>query len=88
MGAVYLLIGLVYLMPCVFLIRYAGGIKKMSTADLAGGMEAALKHQKSFWKFLGIFMLSVLVVYFLAIAALILFFVFRFMKVGGAALTS
>jgi hypothetical protein len=85
MGVVYLVIGVFYLIPCILLIRYSGGIRRMLHSDLVGGMEAALKHQKSFWKYLGILTLSILLLYVLGIFIFILFVVLRTVRSGIAA---
>jgi len=85
MGAVYLLMGVFYLIPCILLIRYSGGIGRMLRTDLAGGMEAALKHQKSFWKYLGILTLSFIILYIVGIFIFILFVVMRTFRGGIAA---
>jgi hypothetical protein len=73
-GSIYAVLGLLYFFPALFLFRYADGIKKALTVDLVGGMEDALRNQKSFWRFLGILMLIILIVEVIAVVVLILAF--------------
>jgi hypothetical protein len=73
LGALYLLMGVVYLFPSLYLLRFASGIAAMLGRDPVGGMESALRAQKSFWKFAGIFMIVILCLYVLAILGVMLF---------------
>jgi len=50
----YVALALVYVAPGVYLARYATAIKLLKTDADAGRLEDALKHQKSFWRFVGI----------------------------------
>lgn len=73
LGALYLLMGVVYLFPSLYLLRFASGIAAMLKNDPVGGMESALRAQKSFWKFAGIFMIVILCLYVLIILGMMLF---------------
>lgn len=53
-GFFYLVMACLYIAPGVFLHRYAGAIKQLKVTGAAGALEDALKHQKSFWRFVGI----------------------------------
>jgi hypothetical protein len=71
-GCVYMLLGLVCLFPAVSLFRYADGIQKALAGDWIAGVEQALRNQKSFWTFVGVFVLIALVLQVLMIAFLVL----------------
>ena len=65
-GVVYLVMSVFYVYPALCLNRYAAAIRKAeTTADMANVVEAILQ-QKKFWKFCGIMMALVLIIYFLA----------------------
>ena len=71
-GLVYLPLGAFYVPPSLFLYRYGGAIEiflREPTMDNLGG---ALGHQKSFWRFIGIFTAAILVLYSLAIVVAVL----------------
>jgi len=76
-GCFYGLMGLICIIPSVFLYRYADGIKKALKGDLTNGIEFALKSQQSFWTFVGVLLLIVLL-----IQAAILFFLVIIMVFG------
>jgi hypothetical protein len=54
---------LLYVPPAVFLWRYAQGIEGLQGGGGHAALEFALRSQKSFWKYLGISCLVMLVVY-------------------------
>ena len=54
MALVYVLLALVYVAPGLYLSRYATAIKRLNANSTAASLEDALKHQKSFWRFVGI----------------------------------
>ncbi len=51
---VYLALAALYFVPVLLLHRYAGALKRLSSESTTQTMEKALRHQKSFWKFVGI----------------------------------
>ncbi len=53
-GLIYLVMAPVYIAPGVFLSRYATAIKFLRSNRTAEALENALKHQKSFWRYIGI----------------------------------
>ena len=67
LGALYLLIALLYFFPGLYLFQYASAIGRMLKHDQTGGMEQALQKQKSFWKFIGIMLMIILCIYAIAI---------------------
>ena len=73
-GLIYVVLGALYIIPVVFLFRYATGIQKALTMDLISGMEDALRSQKSFWRFVGILMLILLILQVVALVFVILAF--------------
>jgi len=62
MGAFYVAIGLAYVMPALYLFRYAKAIAGMQGTSVVASFEDALKQQKSYWKYYGIFLIVVIVV--------------------------
>ena len=58
--AIYLIMGLLYIFPGIFLVRYATKINALLSSPTTAALEAALVAQKSFWKFVGISVLVVL----------------------------
>lgn len=72
LGVVYIVMAAVYLMPCLFMYRYAKAIAAIPGTGQAA-LEEALKQQKSFWKFMGILMLIILCLYALIFVGSIAF---------------
>jgi hypothetical protein len=66
LGAVYLLMAALYFFPALYLLRYAGAIKRIGPANPAA-MEEALAQQASFWRFVGILTLAVTLLYAVAL---------------------
>jgi len=56
-GFLYTVIACLFWFPALYLFRYASGIKRACSCDQVGGVEDALKNQKSFWRFAGILLL-------------------------------
>lgn len=77
-GLVYVAMGAIYLIPALFLNRYASRIADLLRTNRMGDLEQALGAQKSFWKFMGILMLIGLCLYAVGIA------IFIVMGVGGS----
>lgn len=69
LGGIYVVIGLVYLAPAVFLGRTASAIKRMQSGDPTSALEDVLKNQKSFWRFAGILTLIGIVLAVLGLVA-------------------
>lgn len=71
-GVLYVLFALLYIVPSRYLSRYASAIKTaVASPSKTAAVEEALRYQKSFWKFVGIIMLVMLLLYPLAIIAAI-----------------
>nr|CAA6828852.1 MAG: Unknown protein [uncultured Thiotrichaceae bacterium] len=78
MGAFYLVLGVIYFLASLYLLRYAGSIKRAVTGMQVADLELALAQQASFWKLLGILSLISII----AIIALMAF------GIGSAVLMS
>jgi hypothetical protein len=63
MMVAYLLVGLLYFIPTMYLSRYATAINRFRQGLHVAEMETALEAQKSFWKFVGIVTLVILALY-------------------------
>ena len=51
----YMVMAILYVAPGVFLYRYANAIRDLKANSNDAALEGALKHQKSFWRYVGIF---------------------------------
>jgi hypothetical protein len=67
--AVYVVLAIVYIFPGVKLWKYASCIAMLMQTGRHEDLVAALNQQRSFWKFMGVLVLVMLVVYMLAIVA-------------------
>lgn len=74
MSLFYLFFALVGVIPSVFLHKYAGAITRAQNSGDLSDVVAALGHQKSFWKYIGVW-----VSIYLGITVLMILFAF----VGG-----
>lgn len=63
LGVAYLLFALFYIYPSVCLWRYANSIQALLSTRRTVDLETALGQQKSFWRFVGILMAFILVIY-------------------------
>jgi len=66
-GLAYLAFGALYLIPAVYLNRFAGKAKAFAQLKDMQDLEAALGAQKSFWKFVSILVLVIIGLYLLLI---------------------
>jgi len=76
MGVMYLAFAVLYIPPAIFLHRYAGAIENVKRGGGSEAVEAALDHQRSFWKFSGIMSLVGIGLFVLGILAAIIIPVF------------
>lgn len=60
-GTFYIVMALVYVAPALYLYRYAKAIAGVQGSAVMASFEDALKQQKSFWKFYGIFIIVFIV---------------------------
>lgn len=71
MGLLYIIMGVLYLFPMIYLYKYSSAIARFISLKQAFEMESALGYQKSFWKFVGIICLIMIIVAILGIIAAI-----------------
>ena len=57
---------LLYLYPAVLLAKYASAIKRFRYSRAMPDLEAALRHQRYFWRFVGIIFIVMIAVMLLA----------------------
>lgn len=70
-GVVSLAVAALYLFPCIMLLRYAGAIRGMQLGQGVDALTDALRYQKSFWRFVGVLAIVMLVLYAVMAGALI-----------------
>ena len=70
-AVIYIAFGALYLMPAIFLNRYASKIGDLVRTNRMGDLEQALAAQKSFWKFVGVLVLILLCLYAVVIVLMI-----------------
>lgn len=63
MGAVYMLMALLYIYPALCLLRYAASITAAERSGHLVHVAVALEKQKSFWRFAGILTAVILIIY-------------------------
>lgn len=68
---IYIPFALIYLVPSVYLNRYAGRIKDFEASPQLDRLDSALEAQKSFWRFVGILMVVLLVAYALILVGVL-----------------
>ncbi len=61
LGLVYLPMALLYIYPGIKLWKYGSAIGRLVSTRDGGDLDAALSEQKSFWKYMGIMMLVLIV---------------------------
>lgn len=72
MSLLYVLLGILYIFPSLYLFRYASAIgEALAAPSKSAAVENALRQQKSFWKFAGIMTLIMFLVYIPGILAAI-----------------
>ena len=70
-GLVYLPLALIYVPPSVFLLRYGRTLSAFLATGSLDSLTDAMRHQKSFWRFLGILTIIILMTYVLALVGVI-----------------
>lgn len=73
MAVGYGFVALLYIYPTVKIWKYGTSIGRLVNSRSAEDLVAALDQQRSFWKFVGILFLITIVIYILAIIALVVF---------------
>jgi hypothetical protein len=82
-GIIYLVFAVIYIFPALKLWKYANGIAALLATGSIANLEDALNQQRSFWKFIGVLMLAILVLYALAFVILLVVGGFAAMKLSG-----
>lgn len=72
MAVMYVLLGVLYFFPGLYLISYGRRIGAYMAQPSHENLNAALKSQKSFWKFVGMMVLVIFVLYVAAIVVVML----------------
>jgi hypothetical protein len=81
LGPIYVMMALLfYIVPGIFLFRYASAIKALKMTPSAPALEDALRNQKTFWRYLGIMAIVMLAIFVLAVMAAIFFAVILSMR--------
>jgi hypothetical protein len=65
--AIYFVLGMLYLVPSRHLWRFGSRIAEFSSGPTPEKLNAALAQQKSFWKFIGVAMVIMLIIYFVVL---------------------
>ena len=76
-SAFYLLLAVVYIMPVLYLFRFASRMKFAIQEMNQEALNGAFKNMKSFFRFLGIMTIAILFVYALILISVIMFSLFR-----------
>jgi hypothetical protein len=76
LGFFYLALACLYIAPGIFLHRYAAAIRQLKTTCTSSALEDVIRHQKSFWRYVGVLsavglVVSVLLVVFAIIAGVL-----------------
>ena len=79
----YALFAGIYIYPALKLWKYADNIGALLVSSSMLDLEAALSQQRSFWKFLGIMVIAIFVLYFVIVIAVIGIGGFAAMKAQG-----
>lgn len=79
----YAFFAFIYIYPAVKLWKYASHIGTLLSSGSMLDLEAALSQQRSFWKFLGIMVIVIFILYFLIIIGMVAFGGFAAMQAQG-----
>jgi len=79
-GLLYLVMAVLYIPPGIFLSRYASAIKNLESTRTSQALDNALKYQKSFWRYIGIFTVVCLVITAAVIAFSLAVVLFMFLN--------
>lgn len=80
----YALMAGLYIYPALKLWKYANNIGTLLISGTMLDLEAALGQQRSFWKFLGIMIIAIFVLYFVIVIAVVAFGGLAAMRAQGA----
>jgi hypothetical protein len=81
LGPIYVIVALLtYIVPGLFLFRYASAIKVLKLNPSSLSLEDAIKQQKTFWRYLGILAIILLCVFVLIMMAAMFFAIILSMR--------
>jgi hypothetical protein len=70
-GIMYIIMSALYFVPSLYLLRYSSAVDKFVINLMASDMELALAYQRSFWKYVGIFSIVMIIISIIGIVAAI-----------------
>lgn len=70
-GVVYVFMAAVYVLPAVFMLRFAGAIKQLTETRSMDSLDQACARSRDFWRLIGIMTLVVMGLYFVGIFAVV-----------------
>lgn len=70
-GVVYLLLAVFYVYPALKLGKYSARIRDLAAVPSEQNLVAALNEQRAFWKYIGVFTIVMLALYFVFIAFMV-----------------
>lgn len=76
-SAFYLLLAVIYFMPVLYLFRFASRMKFALREMNQEALNGAFKNMKSFFRFLGIMTIVIILVYVIILISVVLFSLFR-----------
>lgn len=79
----YALLSVIYIYPALKLWKYASQIGALLISGSMMDLESALNHQRSFWKYVGILVIAMFALYFVALIAMLAVGGFAAMKAQG-----
>ena len=71
-GAVYIVLALVYIYPALKLGKFSSRVSDLMSVPSESNLIAALNEQRAFWKYMGIWMIIGIALYFLIIIGAII----------------
>lgn len=63
MAIAYIILAAIYIYPIIKLFKYSAAIRRLGSSNAAADLDDAMRQQKSFWKFIGILALIMIVIY-------------------------
>jgi hypothetical protein len=70
-GVIYFVLAVFYIYPALKLGKYAARIRDLAAVPSEQNLVAALNEQRAFWKYLGVFTIVMIALYFVLIAVMI-----------------
>jgi hypothetical protein len=80
LGLLYVGLGIFYVFPSLFLLRYGNAIRELTVGGGVPALTEAIKQQKSFWRLVGIMTVVMMCIYALVLVGMVIFGVATAMK--------